>query len=569
MKRLAITTGDPAGIGPEIAAKALCFHDLQPGIAYVVYGELDPWRGGHAFTPIERIEQATEPGRIYLIPIGRENVAVGQATPVSGAVSLDILRRVLADLTAGHLHGVATCPVSKHAIRCHDRGFIGHTEFFAGDDHEVVMTFWGEHFNLALLTTHMAVSEVGRSLTEEMVTARLRVLWREVSRYVQGPHMALLAVNPHGGEQGAFGEEDHLLGRVLGTLSAEGIDIAGPFPADSFFRYHAADYDFVISAYHDQGLIPFKMVHGEEGVNVTLGLPWVRTSVDHGPAYDIAGQGRANEKSLVAALVRAEQMLDPGCAAPRRIYSAFAEHYDRYMEHVDYDAWVALVLGRFNRLHRRSPRRVIELACGTGNIATRLVRKGIEVEASDFAPAMLLEASQKNFAPLLHRADMLAPLPPERYDLVLLLFDSLNYLRTDQDVATLLEQTYGGLEPGGVFIFDISTLHNCREYFDGFMNIDEGPGFYMVHTSEHEPAQDRQTNHFTIFTRRGFLFERRDEYHTQHIFRVQQVLDSIEDSPFKLCGVYALDKDNNLADTDPERLDESFTRLFFVLQKEN
>ena len=567
MIRLAITTGDPAGIGPEIAARALRFHDLQPDTAYVVYGELEPWHGGHAVTPIERIEQATEPGRIYLIPFGSDHVTTGQPSAESGAVALDILRRVRADLEAGLAQGVVTGPVSKHAIRHHDGAFTGHTEFFAGSEHEVVMTFWGEHFHLALLTTHLAVCEVGTRLTEEGVAAKLRLLWREMSRYVPEPQMALLALNPHGGEQGAFGQEDHMLGRVLGTLAAEGIDIAGPFPADTFFRYQAADYDLVISTYHDQGLIPFKMVHGEEGVNVTLGLPYVRTSVDHGTAFDIAGQGVASEKSLVAAMLRAEQMLNPDRAAGRRLYGAFAEHYDRYMEHVDYDSWVELVLDRFSRVHRRSPRSVLELACGTGNIASRLVRKGLHVQASDLAPDMLQVASQKNFVPLLYRADMLAPLPQGAYDLVLLLFDSLNYLRTPQEIGILLQQVYGALEPGGIFLFDISTLHNCREYFDGFMNIDEGPGFYMVHTSEYEPKQSRQSNHFTIFSKRGFLYERRDEYHSQHIFRVRQVKQAIEGSDFTLLGLHCLAKENNLASADPDRLDESYTRLFFVLQR--
>jgi len=247
----------------------------------------------------------------------------------------------------------------------------------------------------------------------------------------------------------------------------------------------------------------------------------------------------------------------------------FAEHYDRYMEHVDYDSWVELVLDRYQRLARRSPKRVLELACGTANIATRLVRRGLEVEATDMSPQMLQVAAQKNFAPLLRRADMLSPLQPRRYDLVLLLFDSFNYLRTRRDADLLLKNVYAGLEQGGVFIFDFSTLHNCREYFDGFMNIDEGPGWYMVHTSEHEPEHSRQTNHFTIFSRRGYLFQRSDEYHHQHIFRAGEIRAAVDASPFTLTGLYCLDKQNNLAESDPTRLDESYTRLFYVLRRDD
>jgi len=568
VKRPISTTGDPPGIGPEIAARALRFRELRPDIAYVVYGELDPWRDGQAVTPIERIEQAAEPGRLFLLPVAEPHIVPGRASIESGRAALRILQQARADLEAGHAQAVVTCPVSKAAIRHTDARFTGHTEFFAADAHDVLMTFWGEHFNVALLTTHLAVCEVAGRLNEDYVARKLRLLHREVSQYIPEPQMALLAVNPHAGEEGAFGEEDHLMGRVLGMLAAEGISIAGPFPADTFFRYQAADFDFVISAYHDQGLIPFKMVHGDGGVNVTLGLPYVRTSVDHGTAFDIAGQGAANEKSLVAALDRAERMLNPAAPVQPALYGPFAEHYDRYMEHVDYDAWTALLLDRYNRLMHRSPKRVLELACGTANIATRLVHKGLDVEAADFAPQMLQVAAQKPDAPHLRRADMLAPLPPERYDLALLLFDSLNYLRRATDIDRLLQRVHEGLEPGGVFIFDISTIHNCREYFDGFMNIDEGPGYYMVHTSEFDDKHSRQTNHFTIYTQHGFLYERQDENHVQHIFRVGEVLARIDGSPFKLRGVYSLDKQNALTLAAPDRLDESFSRLFFVLQKD-
>ncbi|MCK4311139.1 MAG: 4-hydroxythreonine-4-phosphate dehydrogenase PdxA, partial [Candidatus Cloacimonetes bacterium] len=391
MKRIAITTGDPAGIGFEITSKVLRFLELKKNIIYIVYGKLKRFKDGNEICEIDNISKAISPDKIYWIEINSKNITIGKPTKESGKIAYEILRRCAEDLNSKKLDAVVTCPISKEAIHLIHPDFIGHTEFFAkkSGTKDVIMSFWGPYFNLALLTTHIAVSEVSKTLSKDIQKTKLKLIYEEVSKIIKSPKMAMLAINPHAGESGAFGLEDILVKSVLDELAEENINIDGPFPADMFFSRKATEYDLIISAFHDQGLIPFKMISTEEGVNVTLGLPFIRTSVDHGTAFDIAGKGIASEKSLLQAIRFAEKLLFPSKKIQVRNYSLFAKYYDKYMSHVSYDKWVNFLLKQFSKSHNENPKRVLELACGTANISNRLVKKGLHVDASDISEEML------------------------------------------------------------------------------------------------------------------------------------------------------------------------------------
>ncbi len=559
MIRLAITTGDPTGIGPEITVKALQFYPLRKEICYVVYGTLPEYEDGTKPIRIGSLNEAERTGVIYHLPIEEQSD--------SGATALKILTQCRDDLRKGDLHGVVTCPVSKHEIRKTQPDFIGHTEFFAENPDNVVMSFWGDVFNIALLTTHMPVCEIGGHLDPEVVIPKLRLIHKAAAEMIEKPRLAILGVNPHSGESGAFGTEEAMLTHSLETLKQEDIVIDGPFPADTFFAAKASQYNMIISAYHDQALIPFKMLHPNSGVNMTLGLPFVRTSVDHGTAFDIVGKGIANEGSLENAIRLAEKKLLSKEISFEPIYNAFAPYYDQYMEHVRYDAWTGLILNQYNKLRKNKPQKVLELACGTANIACRLVKKGISVDACDLATAMVKAASRKPFKPNLFRHDMLDPLPRSGYDLALMMFDSLNYLQSIEQIAPVLNHIHDALLPEGVLIFDITTIRNCRDNFDGFVNIDDDGKCYMVHTSELDENEKTQITRLTFFHNRKLFYTRDDEVHYQRIFPTSIVLDEIAKTPFNLAGIYSIDGPDNLLRTRPRKLDESFDRLFFVLEK--
>lgn len=568
MKKIAISTGDPAGIGPEVTSKAIRFLKLKNNIIFIVYGKIDLFNDGNPIVKIDNVKKATSPENIYWIKIDNE-VEIGKPTIESGRIAHEILSRCAEDLNSRHLTAVVTAPVSKDAIRQTHPDFIGHTEFFATSSNtkNVIMSFWGPYFNLSLLSTHIAVSEVSKYLISESLKPKFRLIYQETNKMIENPKIAMLAVNPHAGEKGAFGNEDQLIAAVLKELEEENIHIDGPFPADTFFATKATSYDMIISAYHDQGLIPFKMISSEEGVNVTLGLPFIRTSVDHGTAYDIAGKGIASEKSLLRAISFAEKMISKHEEITNNNYDVFAEYYDNYMKHVGYEKWIDFILSQYNKTCGKSPDRILELACGTANISSLLVKKGLTVDASDISAEMLKIASSKPFPPNLKLHKMTDVLPKNKYDLTLSLFDSMNYLHDLNEVELVLNNVHNTLTEKGLFIFDVTTPKNCENHFDGFINVEEIRDDIFIHESEYEPSTSFQTTKLTFFKKKGFLFARYDEEHKQKIFRVSDLLGQIKKTKLKLKGIYCIGHDENLIEHDPKIIESNFSRLFFVLEK--
>lgn len=282
LPRIAITVGDPAGVGPEIAAKAAA----------------DP-----------RVRQACEP----LVYGTEETFAPGVLSAAAGQAAYDVIVRAVRDAKAGGVQGIATAPINKEALALARLPFRGHTEMLAAltNTPKVAMMFWSEKLCVVLATIHIPLAEVPAALTPEVVKDIIQLTHRELPRFgFIKPRLALAGLNPHAGEHGLIGREDlEVLVPAVQDARKAGIDISGPLPGDTVFvRAARAEFDAVIACYHDQGLIPIKMAAFGEAVNVTLGLPIIRTSVDHGTAFDIAGKGIANPESMVQAVLLAVRL---------------------------------------------------------------------------------------------------------------------------------------------------------------------------------------------------------------------------------------------------------------------
>ncbi len=554
IKKIVITQGDPAGIGAEIITKVFLFRKLHPQAAYIVYGHVPELNA----EKITRLEQADTPGKLYLLDLGKPDCCLGTPSKSSGEFTLKILERVLIDQQ--QIDAVVTCPIHKDAIRQTNSQFIGHTEFFAQGQHPFVMSFFGPYFNLALLTTHLALQEIEPTLSEDFFKEKIKIIYQNSQKIAGISRFAMLAVNPHAGENGAFGDIDQKIESWLAELNqSQQIQIDGPFPADTFFAYKAQNYQMVISAYHDQGLVPFKMLSKGKGVNTTLGLPFVRTSVDHGTACDIAGKGVADPGSLEAAIDFAEKCLkleDEKIAT----YSLLAPIYDEYMQHVRYQDWADFALSSYQEITGKKPKKILEIACGTANISCLLVKQGYRVVGEDISQQMLEIAQAKPHHPELHLNDMLNHQAQSGFDLALLMFDSLNYLTKEEQISQLLLATHHRTTNEGVFIFDVSTLKNCQDNFDGLLDYQEdGQNFVM---QECFLDGDTQVTKFHFFQKNGFLYDAHLETHKQKIYPCQTLVRLIEKSPWQLKGVYSHGKlVQNLKHADSEE------RLFFVLQK--
>jgi 4-hydroxythreonine-4-phosphate dehydrogenase len=234
-------------------------------------------------------------------------------TAEGGRAAYDAIVRAVADATGGGVDAVATGPISKEALRLAGLPWRGHTDLIAhltGARH-VAMMFHSPALRVVLATVHIPLAEVPRALTRASLEATIDLTGRELPRFgVPTPRIAVAGLNPHAGEHGLFGnEEAAVIGPAIEACRTRGVEVSGPFPGDTIFgRARRGEFDVVVACYHDQGLIPVKLLAFGEAVNVTLGLPIVRTSVDHGTAFDIAGRGIANPESMIAAVLLAARL---------------------------------------------------------------------------------------------------------------------------------------------------------------------------------------------------------------------------------------------------------------------
>jgi 4-hydroxythreonine-4-phosphate dehydrogenase len=282
--RVAITVGDPAGIGPEIARAAADDRRVRALCDPVLYGPPDDPR----FEP-------------------------GVLSADAGRAAYDAICAAVRDAQAGVVEAIATAPVSKLAFSRAGLPWKGHTDLLAHltRSPRVAMMFWSEPLKVVLATVHLPLAEVPRALTRELVDGIIDLTARELPRFgLTNPHLAMAGLNPHAGEDRLMGHEDEdVLRPAVEAARARGIAIDGPYPGDTVFvRASRGQFDAVIACYHDQGLIPVKLLAFGQAVNVTLGLPIVRTSVDHGTAFDIAGKGLADPSSMVEATLLAARL---------------------------------------------------------------------------------------------------------------------------------------------------------------------------------------------------------------------------------------------------------------------
>jgi 4-hydroxythreonine-4-phosphate dehydrogenase len=314
--RLALTLGDPAGIGPEIALKALA-SSRRPDAAVSVFGPSTALR--------ERARRFGLPAPasldVRIVDVPGPEVPLGIASAVGGRAAAEAVLAAAREARDGLVDGLVTAPLNKEALSAAGYPWPGHTEMLAeaAGVSDVAMMFVGGGLRVALLTIHQALRSVPDALSVGEVGRIVRLVVRELPRFgAARARVALCGLNPHAGEGGRFGrEEQDVLAPAVAALREDGLDVAGPLPADTvFIRAARGEFDAVVAAYHDQGLIPVKLAAFGQAVNVTLGLPFVRTSVDHGTGFDIVEKGVADEGSLLAALTLAAELCSPQGSVP-------------------------------------------------------------------------------------------------------------------------------------------------------------------------------------------------------------------------------------------------------------
>jgi 4-hydroxythreonine-4-phosphate dehydrogenase len=316
LPRIGITMGDPAGIGPEVVLKAVAEEEVRRTCIPVIIGDaqllahtartLDLQSGYDIVRADEPFPEHSEPVIYHLgnvsgfIEPGIESGAAGKAAGgyIEAAVEL---------CAAGSIDAVATAPINKRALFLGGYSFPGHTEFFAHltGAEEYAMAFVAANLRIVLISTHVPLAEAIRLVERDRILGIINLTNRELQRWgIERPRLAVAALNPHGAEGGLFGVEE--ASEIMPAIDAgrrDDINVQGPFSADTvFLRASRGEFDAVVACYHDQAMIPVKCLSFGEAVNVTLGLPFIRTSVDHGTAFDIAGKGLAEHSSMVAAI---------------------------------------------------------------------------------------------------------------------------------------------------------------------------------------------------------------------------------------------------------------------------
>jgi 4-hydroxythreonine-4-phosphate dehydrogenase len=313
--------GDPGGVGPEVIVKALRSRRLSPRCRYLVIGARSVFavlqkKTGLKFPFLEGAGpsslQKLKSGKVYFWDTGEGPFHIAKETAENGRLAIGAISLAAELANQGMVQAIVTGPLNKASARLERPDFVGHTEFFAKSSgtKRYAMMFVGPRLKLTLATIHIALKKVSGAVTRGSVLDKILLTDGALRRDfgIKAPKLAVCALNPHGRECGE--EEDLVILPAVKQAQKKGVHVSGPFPADTVLHaaYHG-DYDALISMYHDQALGAFKMVHFHDGVNVTIGLPYVRTSPDHGTAYDIAYQGKAEPSSMKAALSLAEKFV--------------------------------------------------------------------------------------------------------------------------------------------------------------------------------------------------------------------------------------------------------------------
>lgn len=321
MKRFGITMGDPCGIGPEIILKAL---KTRPeyldrcvifGSAMLLEHYNEKFSHGFTVKEIPSADKAVE-GVLNVVdpnPITMGDITVGKVCAEGGKCAFLYVKTSIDEALAGHIASVVTAPLNKEALHLAGYNYAGHTEIFGAFTHgeNFAMLLWSDKLKVIHATTHVSLRQACDLCTKEREKVVIRLVWETLRKAgYEKPRIAVAGLNPHAGENGIFGDEEiKEIGPAIQECRAEGMDVTGPVPPDTvFLRAYKGEFDAVVAQYHDQGHIPLKMLAFDSGVNITVGLDVVRTSVDHGTAFDIAGKGIAREESLLKAIEIGEKL---------------------------------------------------------------------------------------------------------------------------------------------------------------------------------------------------------------------------------------------------------------------
>ena len=320
---IGITMGEPAGIGPEIVIKSLlrrqCIKAFCPviiGDKQVLLQKADNLRVQLNIFSIKNIEDINPKAvnLLNLCNVPLEQLSEGKVSAVGGRASIEYIKKGVDLALKNRIHALVTGPINKEAINLAGFHYAGHTELLAELTRttQYAMMLWGGMVRVVLVTTHLPISKVSSCLTKEKILEKIRLTNRFMTNFsIKAPRIAVTGLNPHAGDGGIFGREEiEYIAPAVKQGRQEGIDVDGPFSADTiFYKHKKGDYDVVIVMYHDQGLIPLKMEAFGHAVNITLGLPIIRTSVDHGTAFDIVGKNIADPSSLIEAIKVAVQLV--------------------------------------------------------------------------------------------------------------------------------------------------------------------------------------------------------------------------------------------------------------------
>jgi 4-hydroxythreonine-4-phosphate dehydrogenase len=320
--KIGITIGDINGIGPEIALKALSTIDQSRSIPVLIspssvvdfYAKIS--HSEFTLKKIKDISDATDSG-IYVLESSDISATPipGTLSKESGLVAMHAIKTAIDLCLQNKLHAMVTLPISKEAINLADYKIPGHTEYLAEktNTESVLMMLVNGNLRVALTTVHIPISKVAASITKKLIIEKTEILNNSLKKdfSISNPRIAVLGLNPHAGDGGVIGKEEiEIIQPAVHELNEQGINVEGPFPADGFFgQKRHLNYDAILAMYHDQGLAPFKLISFGKGVNFTAGLPIIRTSPDHGTAFDIAGKGVADPSSFLQAYELATELV--------------------------------------------------------------------------------------------------------------------------------------------------------------------------------------------------------------------------------------------------------------------
>jgi 4-phospho-D-threonate 3-dehydrogenase / 4-phospho-D-erythronate 3-dehydrogenase len=324
MPLLAITMGDPAGIGPEIALKALAYHGAPSSYTVFIIGDMNILqRTARALSlnvPLYGLSNVIDiaPSRISVLDMNTPSIGdamVGKPQAICGLAAYSYIIKAIELAQSKSIDAIVTCPINKEALKMAGVPYPGHTEILADKTgtRDFSMMFSCDNVHVVHVTTHVSLKNALGMITSDRVLSHTRLLDAALKNLgIASPRIAVSGLNPHAGENGLFGDEEIVhIAPAVARARQERIDASGPYPPDTvFMRAFKGQFDGVVSMLHDHGFVALKSHDFEAGVNITIGLPIIRTSVGHGTAFDIAGKGKASEKSLLAAMDAARRMVE-------------------------------------------------------------------------------------------------------------------------------------------------------------------------------------------------------------------------------------------------------------------